>query len=106
MQGDHYEPINEEEEYNQEEKISLAKLAYLYKNNMNNNNVGQKHGNNEKSPGKVKYHQKNSPPKNIYHNMNYNKNFAYPKTNFQLPVIPKGTVYNQFGFGFKKYNFH
>jgi len=106
MQGDHYEVINEEEEYNQEEKIRLAQLAYLYKNNMNNNNVGQKHGNNEKSPGKVKYHQKNSPPKNMYHNMNYNKNFAYPKTNFQLPVIPKGTVYNHFGFGFKKYNFH
>ena len=106
MQGDHYEAINEEEEYNQEEKIRLAQLAYLYKNNMNNNNVGQKHGNNEKSPGKVKYHQKNSPPKNMYHNMNYNKNFAYPKTNFQLPVIPKGTVYNHFGFGFKKYNFH
>ena len=106
MQGNHYEAINEEEEYNQEEKIRLAQLAYLYKNNMNNNNAGQKHGNNEKSPGKVKYHQKNSPPKNIYHNMNYNKNFAYPKTNFQLPVIPKGTVYNHFGFGFKKYNFH
>ena len=106
MQGDHYEAINEEEEYNQEEKIRLAQLAYLYKNNMNNNNVGQKHGNNEKSPGKVKYHQKNSPPKNMYHNMNYNKNFEYPKTNFQLPFIPKGTVYNHFGFGFKKYNFH
>ena len=106
MQGNHYEPINEEEEYNQEEKIRLAQLAYLYKNNMNNNNAGQKNGNNEKSPGKVKYHQKNSPPKNMYHNMNYNKNFAFPKTNFQLPVIPKGTVYNHFGFGFKKYNFH
>lgn len=107
MQGNHYEAINEEEEYNQEEKIRLAQLAYLYKNNMNNNNAGQKNGNNEKSPGKVKYHQKkNSPPKNMYHNMNYNKNFAFPKTNFQLPVIPKGTVYNHFGFGFKKYNFH
>ena len=106
MQGNHYEAINEEEEYNQEEKIRLAQLAYLYKNSINNNNIGQKHGNNEKSPGKVKYHQKNSPPKNIYHNMNYNKNFAFPKTNFQLPVIPKGTIYNHFGFGLKKFNFH
>ena len=100
LQGGNYDIIDEEEEFNQEEKIRMAQLALLYKNN---NNVGQKYGNNEKSPGKIKYHQKISPPKNMYHN---NKNVINQKNNFQLPVIPKGTVYNYGGFSHKKYNFY
>ena len=87
------------EEFNQEERIRMAQLALLYKNN----NGLQKHGNNEKSPGKIKYHQKNSPPKNHYYN---NKNIINPKNNIQLPVIPKGTLYNYGGFTHKKYNFY
>ena len=107
MQGEKYDIIDEKEEFNQEnqeEKIKLAQLALLYKNNNNNNNNngGQKFGNNEKSPGKMKYGQKNSPPKNHYHN---NKNL-YLKNNIQLPVIPKGTVYNHGGYIHKKYNFY
>ena len=98
MQGEKYDIIDEKEEFNEEEKIKIAQLALLYKNN---NNGGQKHGN-EKSPGKTKYGQKNSPPKNHYHT---NKNL-YLKNNFQLPVIPKGTVYNHGGFIHKKYNFY
>ena len=101
LQGGHYDIIDEEEEFNQEEKIRMAQLALLYKNN---GNLGQRHGNNEKSPGKIKYIQKNSPPKNYYHSGN--KNIIYPKNNFQLPVIPKGTVYNYAGFNHKKYNFY
>ena len=100
MHGGNYEAIDEEEEFNQEEKIKMAQLALLYRNN---NSGGQKHGNNEKSPGKGKYVQKNSPPKNYYHN---NKNMIHSKNNFQLPVIPKGTVYNHGGFGHKKYNYY
>ena len=100
LQGGNYDVIDEVEEFNQEEKIRLAQLALLYKNNAN---LGQKHANNEKSPGKIKYHQKNSPPKNYYHN---NKNVIYPKNNFQLPVIPNGTLYNYGGFNHKKYNFY
>ena len=46
MQGGNYEAIDEEEEFNQEEKIKMAQLALLYRNN---NSGGQKHGNNEKS---------------------------------------------------------
>ena len=101
LQGANYDIIDEEEEFNQEEKIRMAQLALLYKNN---GNLGQRHGNNEKSPGKIKYIQKNSPPKNYYHSGN--KNAIYPKNNFQLPVIPKGTVYNYGGFNHKKYNFY
>ena len=106
MQGNHCDVIDEVVELNQEEKNKLAQLAHLYKNN---NNGGQKHVNNEKSPGKIKFYQKNSPPKNHYYNnnnnSNHNKNLIYPKNNF-LPVIPKGTLYNHIGFGHKKYNFH
>ena len=100
MQGEKYDIIDEKEEFNEEEKMKMAQLALLYKNN---NNGLQKHGNNEKSPGKIKYHQKNSPPKNYYYN---NKNIINPKNNIQLPVIPKGTMYNYGGFTHKKYNFY
>ena len=97
MQGENYEAIDEVDEFNQEEKMRIAQLALLYKN-------GQKHGNNEKSHGKDKLLQKNSPPKNYYHNNN--KNLVFPKNNFQLPVIPNGTIYNHGGFSHKKYNFY
>ena len=99
LQAGNYDAIDEEEEFNQEERIRMAQLALLYKNN----NGLQKHGNNEKSPGKIKYHQKNSPPKNHYYN---NKNIINQKNNIQLPVIPKGTLYNYGGFSHKKYNFY
>ena len=102
MQGDNYDAIDEEEEFNQEEKLKMAQLALLYKNNINGG--GQKHSKNEKSPGKSKYVQKNSPPKNFYYNNN--KNMLHSKNNFQLPVIPKGTMYNYGGLGHKKYNFY
>ena len=99
LQGSNYDAIDEEEEFNQEEKMKMAQLALLYKNN-----GIQKHGKNEKSPGKSKYIQKNSPPKNFYYNNN--KNMIHSKNNFQLPVIPKGTMYNYGSFGHKKYNYY
>ena len=90
-----YEVINESEEFTLGEKMKMAQISNLYKNN------GQKHGNDEKSPGKIKYLQKISPSKNYY----YNKNLNYSKNNFQLPVIFKGTAYNNHGmFNHKKYN--
>ena len=101
LQAGDYDVIDEEEEFNQEERLRMAQLALLYKNS---NNGLQKHGNNEKSPGKIKYHQKNSPPKNLYYNNN--KNIINQKNNIQLPVIPKGTMYNYGGFNHKKYNFY
>ena len=99
LQAGNYDIIDEEEEFNQEERLRMAQLSLLFKNN----NIFQKHNNNEKSPGKIKYHQKNSPPKNHYYN---NKNIINPKNNIHLPVIPKGTVYNYGGFTHKKYNFY
>ena len=89
-----YEAINEAEEFNHNEKIKMAQISSLYKNN------GQKYGNEDKSPGK-KYLQKISPSKNYF----FNKNMNYSKNNFQLPVIFKGTAYNNYGmFNHKKYN--
>jgi len=89
-----YEAINEAEEFTRDEKIKIAQISSLYKNN------GQKYGNDDKSPGK-KYLQKISPSKNYF----FNKNMNYSKNNFQLPVIFKGTAYNNYGmFNHKKYN--
>ena len=102
MKGSNYDIIDEEEEYNQEEKIRMAQLAFLYKNN---NNAGSKHGSHEKSPNRKKNYQKVSPPKTHYHNNN-NLYKNYAKNNCQLPVIPKGTIYNHGGYTYKKYNFY
>ena len=89
-----YEAINEAEEFGHNDKIKMAQISSLYKNN------GQKYGNEDKSPGK-KYLQKISPSKNYF----FNKNMNYSKNNFQLPVIFKGTAYNNYGmFNHKKYN--
>ena len=93
-----YGVINEVEEFTPDERMKIAQISSLYKNN------GQKHGNDDKSPGKMNYLQKISPSKNYYCNNNY-KNLNYSKNNFQLPVIFKGTAYNNYGiFNHKKHN--
>ena len=94
MQGAKYDTINEEEELTKDEKIKLKQLASLYKNN---NNKGSKNNNNnssqnkfksvEKNIGKNKYYQKGSPPKN-------HVNKGHSKNSLHLPVIPKGSIYN------------
>ena len=104
MQGRKYDVINEEEEFTTEEKIKLKQLASLYKNE----NVYQPKKNNtcEKNGGKnIKFHQKSSPNKtNYYHNQNKT---GY-KNGFHLPVIPKGSIYNNglYGGHSKKYGYH
>ena len=92
MQGAKYDTINEEEELTKDEKIKLKQLASLYKNsnkgNKNNNNSSQnKFKSVEKNMGKNKYYQKGSPPKNHI-------NKGHSKNSLHLPVIPKGSIYN------------
>ena len=103
MQGRKYDIIKEEEEFTTEEKIKLKQLAFLYKNE---NVYQQKKNTSEKNGGKnIKFHQKSSPNKtNYYHNQNKT---GY-KNGFHLPVIPKGSIYNNGlygGYG-KKYGYH
>ena len=94
-ENNNYEIINEAEEFSSDEKMKMAQISSLYKNN------GQKFGGDEKSPGKNKYLQKISPSKNYY----FNKNMNNSKNNFHLPAIFKGTAYNNYGvFNHKKYN--
>ena len=93
MQGAKYDTINEEEELTKDEKIKLKQLASLYKSNKgnkmnNNNNSSQnKYKSVEKNMGKTKYFQKGSPPKN-------HMNKGHSKNSLHLPVIPKGSLYN------------
>ena len=92
MQGAEYDTINEEEELTKDEKIKLKQLASLYKNNKkgnkNNNNSSQnKFKSVEKNIGKNKYYAKASPPKN-------HGNKGHSKNSLHLPVIPKGSIYN------------
>ena len=89
MQGAEYDTINEEEELTKDEKMKLKQLASLYKNKIkNNNNSSQnKFKSVEKNIGKNKYYQKGSPPKN-------HVNKGNSKNSLQLPVIHKGSIYN------------
>ena len=89
MQGAEYDTINEEEELTKDEKMKLKQLASLYKSkNKNNNNSSQnKFKSVEKNIGKNKYYQKGSPPKN-------HVNKGNSKNSLQLPVIHKGSIYN------------
>ena len=93
MQGTKYDTINEEEELTKDEKMKLKQLAFLYKNNSkngkNNNNASSqnKYKSVEKNIGKNKYFQKGSPPKN-------HMNKGHSKNALHLPVIPKGSLYN------------
>ena len=94
--NNNYNVINEEDEFTQNEKMKISQISSLYKNN----NI--KHGNDEKSTGKIKYLQKVSPSKNYYY-----KNLINSKNNFQLPVIFKGIGFNNNNHGLhnhKKYN--
>ena len=65
MKQKNLEAINEAEEFGHNDKIKMAQISSLYKNN------GQKYGNEDKSPGK-KYLQKISPSKNYFFNKNMN----------------------------------
>ena len=93
MQGAKYDTINEEEELTKDEKMKLKQLASLYKTN--NNNKGKNNNNSsqnkfksvEKNMGKNKYFHKGSPPKNHI-------NKGHSKNSLHLPVIPKGSIYN------------
>ena len=93
MQGAKYDTINEEEELTKDEKMKLKQLASLYKTN--NNNKGKNNNNSsqnkfksvEKNIGKNKYFHKGSPPKNHI-------NKGHSKNSLHLPVIPKGSIYN------------
>ena len=93
MQGAKYDTINEEEELTKDEKMKLKQLASLYKTN--NNNKGKNNNNSsqnkfksvEKNIGKNKYFHKGSPPKN-------HMNKGHSKNSLHLPVIPKGSIYN------------
>ena len=93
MQGAKYDTINEEEELTKDEKMKLKQLASLYKTNnnktnKNNNNSSQnKFKSVEKNLGKNKYFHKGSPPKNHI-------NKGHSKNSLHLPVIPKGSIYN------------
>ena len=93
MQGTKYDTINEEEELTKDEKMKLKQLASLYKTNnnktnKNNNNSSQnKFKSVEKNLGKNKYFHKGSPPKNHI-------NKGHSKNSLHLPVIPKGSIYN------------
>ena len=93
MQGVKYDTINEEEELTKDEKMKLKQLASLYKTNnnktnKNNNNSSQnKFKSVEKNLGKNKYFHKGSPPKNHI-------NKGHSKNSLHLPVIPKGSIYN------------
>ena len=93
MQGTKYDTINEEEELTKDEKMKLKQLASLYKTNnnktnKNNNNSSQnKFKSVEKNLGKNKYFHKGSPPKN-------HMNKGHSKNSLHLPVIPKGSIYN------------
>ena len=92
MQGTKYDTINEEEELTNDEKMKLKQLASLYKNNKNvknnNNSSSQnKYKSVEKNIAKNKYFQKGSPPKN-------HMNKGHSKNALHLPVIPKGSIYN------------
>ena len=94
MQGAKYDTINEEEELTKDEKMKLKQqLASLYKTS--NNNKGKNNNNSsqnkfksvEKNIGKNKYFHKGSPPKNHI-------NKGHSKNSLHLPVIPKGSIYN------------
>ena len=92
MQGAKYDTINEEEELPKDDKIKLKQLASLYKNNnnkgnKNNNNTSQNKFKSVEKIGKNKYYQKASPPKNI-------GSKGHSKNSLHLPVIPKGSIYN------------
>ena len=54
----------------------------------------------EHSSNKNKYHKNASPPKN-----NYYGNSKYNSKNLHLPVIPKGTIYNN-NINYKKFNYY
>lgn len=96
---------------------------YVYTNNKNlyqnsNNNEEEKQSKEKKkqksiykggsnmkiydhSPSINKYYKNSSPPKNNY----YQNNGKYNSKNLHLPVIPKGTVYNN-NINYKKYNYY
>ena len=83
---------NEEEKQSKEKK----KQKSMYKGGNNMKIYDHSH-----SPSINKYYKNSSPPKNNY----YQNNGKYNSKNLHLPVIPKGTVYNN-NINYKKYNYY
>ena len=94
-----YDIIHEEEEYpndyNEYESKKMRQLVQLYKTN--NNNMKMEH-----SPGRGVKHYKNSPPKNGSY-YNGGKNYYSKNNGLHLPVIPKGSIYNN-NYNLSSYN--
>ena len=94
-----YDVIHEEEEYpndyNEYESKKMRQLVQLYKTN--NNNMKMEH-----SPGRGVKHYKNSPPKNGSY-YNGGKNYYSKNNGLHLPVIPKGSIYNN-NYNLSSYN--